>query len=234
MTRTEELMAKVEAGEMTMQEAIEAAAQKAPKRPTIANRVEWISGLSNLAELEKAIRIAYAKKSKAKGNEVTVAKYEEEIRAGQARKNELLAEINQAEDRVSKAIELGMDPSKLLQDVLADMEDEVAASIADLAAAKNVSKKALKEIMAEQATGIHPDIAARLGDLGQDFLDRYEERKGNGDQRVISLNKKYWTRDQLEEMQAVEPTQEPEAAPKKKKGKGKKAQAEGGSNEVAE
>lgn len=224
MTRLEELQAKVEAGEMTMQEALEAAAQKAPKRPTIANRVEWISGLSNLAELEKAIRIAYAKKSKAKGNEVTVAKYEEEIRAGQARKNELLAEINQAEDRVSKAIELGMDPSKLLQDVLADMEDEVAASIADLAAAKNVSKKALKEIMTEQATGIHPDIASRLGDLGQDFLDRYEERKGNGDQRVISLNKKYWTRDQLEDMQAivVDEKVEGEKTPKKK-GKGKKA-----------
>lgn len=224
MTRLEELQAKVEAGEMTMQEALEAAAQKAPKRPTIANRVEWIGQLTNLAELEKAIRIAYAKKSKAKGNEVTVAKYEEEIRAGQARKNELLAEINQAEDRVSKAIELGMDPSKLLQDVLADMEDEVAASIADLAAAKNVSKKALKEIMTEQATGIHPDIASRLGDLGQDFLDRYEERKGNGDQRVISLNKKYWTRDQLEDMQAivVEEKVEEEKAPKKK-GKGKKA-----------
>lgn len=220
MTRLEELQAKVEAGEMTMQEALEAAAQKPAKRPTIANRVEWIGQLANLAELEKAIRIAYAKKSKAKGKEETVAKYEAEIKAGQARKNELLAEINQAEDRVSKAIELGMDPSKLLQDVLADMEDEIAAAIADLAAAKNVSKKALKDIMTNQATGIHPDIAERLGDLGQDFLDRYEERRENGDQRVISLNKKYWTRDQLEDMQAV--AEEPKKnSDKKGKGKGK-------------
>lgn len=227
MTRLEELKAKVEAGEMTMEEALEAAAQKPAKRPTIANRVEWIAGLSNLAELEKAIRIAYAKKSKAKGKEETVAKYEEEIRAGQARKNELLAEINQAEDRVAKAIELGMDPSKLLQDVLADMEDEIAVAIADLAAAKEVTKKTLKEIMSSQATGIHPDIASRLGDLGQDFLDRYEERKDNGDQRVISLNKKYWTRDQLEGMQATVEDKAPvEEEKPAKKSKGKKTKAE--------
>lgn len=225
MTRLEELKAKVEAGEMTMEAALEAAAQKAPKRPTIANRVEWISQLTNLAELEKAIRIAYAKKSKAKGKEETVAKYEEEIRAGQARKNDLLAEINQAEDRVAKAIELGMDPSKLLQDVLADMEEEIAVAIADLAAAKNVTKKALKDIMSAQATGLHPLIIERLGELGPDFLERYEERKDNGDQRVLSLNKKYWTRDQLEEMQAV--TEEKEAEePKTAKGKKGKAAKE--------
>ena len=221
MNRLEELKAKVEAGEMTMEEALEAAAQKPAKRPTIANRVEWISGLTNLAELEKAIRIAYAKKSKAKGKPETIEKYEAEIKAGQDRKNELLLEINQAEDRVAKAIELGMDPSKLLQDVLADMEDEVAVAIADLAEAKGITKKALKDIMTTQATGIHPDIAERLGDLGQDFLDRYEERKGNGDQRVISLNKKYWTRDQLEEMQVTEESKV-EEAPVKKEKKGKK------------
>lgn len=100
-TRIEELLGTGK----TLQEALDIVMKESQvAQPKIVDRVTWISSLGNITELRTATKIAFAKKSKSKGNPEAIARYEKEIKAGQARLNELLAQVD---GDYKKALELG-------------------------------------------------------------------------------------------------------------------------------
>lgn len=163
---------------MTLEEAL-AEVMKGNNQTKITDRVAWISSLDSISELRKATKIAFAKKSKTKsgsGNLDTIARYEEEIRAGQDRLKELLA---QATDW-KKAIELGEDVKGYTNMYIQELEAEVTAKLDKLLEGK--SKSTIKNLIKEQ-----PDI---MIEVPEEVQEVFSERVGNRDMRVVTLVKK--------------------------------------------
>lgn len=159
-------------------------------RTVIANRVEWMGTLNNIAELRKAIKIAFAKKSKAKDKPDTFKKYEAEIKAGQTRLNGLLAEVNQAKDPIAKAVELGEEPTGVVQLVLDHYEGIIDKELKELKDSKKLTDKGLKDLVNNMTRDIPEEIKVRLESLGEEYLEVYNSRANRGDQRVLTVNKR--------------------------------------------
>lgn len=157
---------------------------------TADGRVSWISSLSNIADLKKAVKIAFAKKSKSKDKPASVARYEDEIKAGQARLNELIALINTAEDPIAKAIELGDEESGIVQRILGVFEAGLDDKLSKIQAAKKLTNKQIKDEVNSTSDAVPVSIVVKLGELGPKYLEIYEGRGKRGDQRIITLNKR--------------------------------------------
>lgn len=183
-------------GGMTMEEAL-AELKLAPKaasstgtRTVIPDRVAHMNGMNSISELRKAIKIAFAKKSKGKDKPESVEKYQKEINAGQKRLNELLAEVNQAADPIAKAIELGEEPSSVVQRILDQYEDAADTGLKAVQEAKKLTNKTVKDLVANFDTSTPVEIHARLSGLGEDYLKVYTDRAGRNDQRILTINKR--------------------------------------------
>lgn len=122
---------------MSLEQAL-ADVMKHNPAPKIVDRVTWISELNNLQELRTAIKIAFAKKSKSKGNPEAIARYEKEIKAGQAKLNELLAQVN---GDYEKALELGESIEGAAHIFLQKLADSVNERLDKI---DNISKAELK------------------------------------------------------------------------------------------
>lgn len=205
-SRIKELMADGK----TMEQALAEINTKAPGFGTrqVADRVEWIKTIDSISELQKAIKTAFAKKSKAKGEDA-LKRYEAEIKAGQAHMNELMAQVNTAADPIAKGIELGASEGWVLQRIIDDQEAKVTTEMDARATKAGISKKTLKGLvnLAPEATpdSLH-DVLAKAG---SQFLEAYEARRAKGDTRITTLNKRvYWT----ENFVATPPAPKAEAA----------------------
>ncbi|MGI5881309.1 MAG: hypothetical protein ACOX6L_12160 [Syntrophomonadaceae bacterium] len=184
-----------------LKEALERVLKTRPSvvRPQIENRVEWISSLDNLEELRRAIKIAHAKKSKAKtaGNDVAIARYENEIKAGQDRYNELVAAINTSADPLKAAIENGESVSGVIQMVLQKYEEFLKPELENLADELNLMKKTLKLRIRKASKETPKSILKELEALGPEYLKNYTTRLNNGDQRISTINRRYNLRQDL-------------------------------------
>jgi hypothetical protein len=184
-------------GGMSMEEALQKvldenkpAAGSPRVQMTAEQRVEWIASLNNIAELRKAIKTAFAKKSKARENAETKARYEKEIKAGQARLNELIALINASDDPIAKAIELGEDTSGVIQKVLETYEKGLDEKLKKIQEIKGITNKSLKEEFNSVGATTPAVISVKLSGLGAAYLGAYTKRAEAGDQRVLTLNKR--------------------------------------------
>lgn len=160
----------------TLQEALTLATAKTG-RQTI-DRVAYIKGLTNLVEIRKTRKTAYAKRSKAKDKPETMAKYQLEIDAASVRLNELLAEVNSAECPWKKALEYGETTDGALQYFINEIETEVSEKIDKL----GLSKAKLKALL--QAT--IPDTEF----VPEELLESYTRRIKNRDQRLCVLSQR--------------------------------------------
>ncbi len=164
------------------------------RRPVIEDRETWIRSLDNIQELRNAIKVAFAKRSKSQNNPVSYERYTREIKAGQARLNELIADIQTSQDPLKRAIELGERISGVTQYLLEALEKEVEAELTTFAG--NLSKKALRTRANEQSHEPNKRILDRLEKLGKEYVDYYQERSKR-DIRVQTINRKFNLIDEL-------------------------------------
>lgn len=178
---------------ISLEEALKQAMPKkvvAP-RPTSVDRIALMQEENNIESLRKRIKIAFAKKSKAKGT-ASEDRYQTEIQEGQARLNELLAEINKADDPIAKALELGEAKGTILQMLIKRLEERADISLEDYRVDKNLSAKALKEKINSQGIDPVPEaIAEEFDHYDPAFLAIFSDRAKRNDQRCQTLVRKY-------------------------------------------
>jgi hypothetical protein len=219
---------------MSMEEALQKILEEAmPAKTTGASRIQmtgservnWISSLSNLEELKKAIKVAFAKKSKAKSADKpeTIARYEEEIEAGKARLNELIAEINKSADPIATALKYGESVSGIIQLILDNKEAGLDDKMSVIQSNLKKTNKEFKDMVNATPTETPASVLAKLGELGPEYIKLYEERATKGDQRILTLNKRLnllakesarmTTEEKVAPAPAPEETKVPEAGP---------------------
>ena len=161
------------------------------RQMTSAQREAWISNLETIAEVRKALKIAAAKKSRTDGAE----RYNVEIKAGNERKNELIAAAEAHEDgKLAGYIAYGEAPEKLLQIYIEEIEATVVAALATYE--EKMGKNAIKAIVLGMPNGPNAELVADIETkLGAEAVARFIKR-GNpgeptGDLRVRALNQKF-------------------------------------------
>ena len=120
-----------------------------------------------------------------------IVRYDKEIKAGQAHYNELLARIDSAEDPIAEAKKYNMDPSSMLQRILETLEDGLDDSIKAYKIKEKMTNDELKVTMKKTPAATPDNVTKRLEKFGSEIVKAYNERLGNGDQRIIKVNKVY-------------------------------------------
>ena len=132
--------------------------EKKPPRDNIAR----VNAMTSIADVRKAKQVAVAKKAKASKNPDSVARYEKEIEAAQARLDELLA----ASPTVQDLINNGEDPNRIITAFIKQKEDEFETFSAEHKASKKLLKAISDEIPAsfylELPTSLHDALNARF------------------------------------------------------------------------
>jgi predicted nucleic acid-binding Zn-ribbon protein len=93
------------------------------------DRVQFMHELNEIGAVRKALKTAFAKRSKATKDSDAFNRYNKEIEAGQAKLNELLADVNSSPDPLKRAVELKELPSGVIQLVLDKWEKLVEAKM---------------------------------------------------------------------------------------------------------
>lgn len=185
--RIQELMQE---GGKSLEEALAIVMKETIPSNKIIDRVAHMRSMSNLSELRNATKIAFAKKSKSKDNPEAIKRYELEIKAGQDRLNELLAEIDQHEHRCTRALELGESPEGAVQLWLEDMEAITNRSLEDYILDSKSSRASVRRSIGDQKTETPKSVIENLNRHDNRLLPIYENRLSRGDQRVATLNRK--------------------------------------------
>lgn len=154
----------------------------------VVDRVAHINSLTSLKDLRGAVKSAYGKKSKAAGKEPQASRYQNEIKVGQARINELLAVIAVSDPQTAK--ELGAEPSDLLKLYLDRKGPEIDATLIQLKADNNWSNKDLKLLTNKESADPTTGINEELFGISVEVMDLYYDRGRRGDQLVQTLNRK--------------------------------------------
>lgn len=190
-SRIKELMAEGLELDAAINKAVEETATKGSRvQMTPEARQAYLGEMTNLPNLKKAIKVAFAKKSKAGENVELVSRYKEEIKAGQDRLNVIIADINNSSDPIAKAIEYGDEPTGIIQLILAMSEKGLDDQMSEAQKLLDVSNKELKLLTNKASSGIPNVIGEKLIKLGESYLKEYELRLSRNDQRVISLNRR--------------------------------------------
>lgn len=152
--------------------------------PKVTDRITWIADIDSISEVRKAIKIAFAKKSKTKsgsGNATTMARYQSEIHAGQEKLNTLLSDVNTAETPWMRAYQLGADAKEFTNFYVIDTEKAVNEAL-DLLT-KDKTNAATKTLVHEQPTTLPNDLPELV-------KATIAERLKNLDMRIVTLVKK--------------------------------------------
>jgi hypothetical protein len=174
----------------TTEEALLLTAHMIPRTQVIGDRIEYIKNLQSIAAVRKALHGAQAKLSKSLGKPEQETRYREEIAVAKAKLNELLAIVNADPDPLNRALEMGEDPSGLVQRVIEDEEKEINSQLEKVKVAMKWTKKQLKNQINSCSSQIPEQIFDKLSNVSSMVLGIYENRANGGDQRVITLNKK--------------------------------------------
>lgn len=138
--------------------------EKKPPRDNIAR----VQAMTSIADVRKAKQVAVAKKAKASKNPDSVARYEKEIEAAQARLDELLA----ASPNVQALIDNGEDPNRIITAFIKQKEDEFE----EFSKEHKASKKLLKSISDEIPASFYTDLPTSLHDALTDRFNKSDYR----------------------------------------------------------
>jgi len=184
----------------TTEEALLLTAHMIPRTQVIGDRIEYIKNLQSISAVRKALHGAQAKLSKSLGKPEQETRYREEIAVAKAKLNELLAIVNADPDPLNRALEMGEDPSGLVQRVIEDEEKEINSQLEKVKEAMKWTKKQLKNQINSCSSQTPEQIFDKLSNVSSMVLDIYENRANGGDQRVITLNKKIQLLNKLTEL----------------------------------
>lgn len=185
-----ERMTKMMAEGKTLEEALQIIqSEEKVSNGKVEDRTTWIATLDNISELRNAIKIAFAKKSKSKDKPEAKARYEGEIKAGQAKLNQMLGVIAQETEGVRwiKALELGESLEGSIQWFVQDRENIVNELLEEMFS--SISKAELHRKIVAQSSATSEETKERLNTV-DGALDAFEKRLVANDQRVITLVKK--------------------------------------------
>lgn len=174
----------------SLEQALELTAHMESK--VVGNRIEYIKGLQTLSAVRKARHSAQAKLSKARqaGNKQSIARYEAEVQAANARYNELMAKINKSDDPIKAAIEMGERPSQLTQQMVVAIESELKTQLEQVKKGRKWTNQNLKDRINAQPTTTPQCITERLRKISDEVRDLYEARLKGGDKRVETINRR--------------------------------------------
>lgn len=139
----------------------------------VIDRIAYIQGLTNIQEVRKSRKIAYAKQSKSKDKPEALARYKKEVEVATTRLNELMAEVNQAECPWRKAIELGETVDGAIQFYIQDLENQVAG---DWEKAGKGATKAQIKVFCQKATINLELVPEELRASAKSRIDRKDMR----------------------------------------------------------
>ena len=184
----------------TTEEALLLTAHMIPRTQVIGDRIEYIKNLQSISAVRKALHGAQAKLSKSLGKPEQETRYREEIAVAKDKLNELLAIVNADPDPLNRALEMGEDPSGLVQRVIEDEEKEINSQLEKVKEAMKWTKKQLKNQINSCSSQTPEQIVGKLSNVSSMVLGIYENRANGGDQRVITLNKKIQLLNKLTEL----------------------------------
>jgi hypothetical protein len=184
----------------TTEEALLLTAHMIPRTQVIGDRIEYIKNLQSISAVRKALHGAQAKLSKSLGKPEQETRYREEIAVAKDKLNELLAIVNADPDPLNKALEMGENPSGLVQRVIEDEEKEINSQLEKVKEAMKWTKKQLKSQINSCSSQTPEQIVEKLSKVSSMVLGIYENRANGGDQRVITLNKKIQLLNKLTEL----------------------------------
>jgi hypothetical protein len=176
----------------SLEEAIALTQHMIPQTRVVGNRVEYIKSLNSIAAIDKASHGAHAKLSKARqaGNAEAIARYMEEIDTAKVRKNELVAQVNESNDGLKKALDLGLGASGLVQMVVEREENKAKVILEQVKKALKWTNKMLKSKINEQSTDTPEWLDKLLLEVSPDCQKIYADRLAGGDKRVETLNRR--------------------------------------------
>lgn len=132
-------------------EGTEASAEKAPKekkeKKPARDNIAYVSGLTRIDLVRKALQVAIAKKAKSAGREDAVKRYENEIETAKKRLTELVDQAKNSGNVVQGLIDLGEEPNKVLTHFIQDKENAFEAYLTDKGF--KVSRNILRQVSNE-------------------------------------------------------------------------------------
>jgi hypothetical protein len=185
MSNVERIAAKVQelidSGKSTDEALREVLEAELPKARTGKDNIANIKALRNIPELRRVRKIAYAKISKSKGKEDSIARYKKEIEACDLRINELIAEVNAAEIPWKKAMELGEDAAGALNYFIPDFKDRVDGAL------DRITKDMTKAKIKSQLQDLQAKVPSQVPD---ELKAAFQERVDHSDMMLITICKK--------------------------------------------
>jgi len=161
--------------------------------PDKEDRIKWIKTVENMSVLQKQMHKSHAKKSKAKkvGNEEAVQRYNKEIETARDRLEVLRAKAKESEASIQELVKLGAKPSTIIQTWVKEKESEVNKQLEEIKKKEKWGNKDTKKKILEQKAILPEEYVKELKDLGEEYLTNVVERAKRGDQRIITIVKKY-------------------------------------------
>jgi hypothetical protein len=177
----------------SVEEAILATQHLIPNSRVIGNRVEYIKNLNSIAEVDRANHTAHGKLSKARkaGNQEAIARYLEEIRVSNERKNFLEAQISKSDNPFQAAVSLGASESGLVQMLIAQEEAKARETLEQAKKALQWTNKMLKTTRNNQDTATPQWFLDKLAEVHPNCPKLYQDRLAGGDKRVETLNRSF-------------------------------------------
>ncbi len=147
--------------------------------------LDRLEEMDTIAEVRRFIQIAHAKKSKAKGKPEVEARYEEEIRLGQEKLNELLAMV----DDPKELLEKGEDTSRVLQAWILKKEGDLKSEMMRIGAITgkdNLTRRA-KSLLKEVEIYVAPELEKEIEETIPEGSSIFKDRLERGDKRVWNI-----------------------------------------------
>ena len=194
-TKVEEMMAKVQSGEMTLEQALTAMANTQKVTQPRVDHIAEISGMNTLTELAVAYKKAAAKMSSAKRRaglkyeeDPSYLKYKAEFELTQTRKNELYASVADMEDRVEAIIKIGGSDQAIIQEFLNQEKEILMDELLKVKTRKKLTNEDVHKLVAKAPATAPQELLDILENYREGLSEAYLSRNGN-DQFVIKLNK---------------------------------------------
>ena len=195
-TMVQELMAQVQAGELTLEEALSKAAETGAKKGPQA-RVDHIAvanETNTIEDLQKLYKKAAAKMSSAKKRagdayetDPAYLRYQAEFEAVKARKNEVYAAVAEVADPVEAAIKAGEKIGSILQAFMNQEKQLLEDEILKIKARKQLTNAELALELKKTSSKPTKEMLTKMDNYLEGLSQTYLDRNSN-DQFVIKLN----------------------------------------------
>jgi hypothetical protein len=159
---------------------------KSGKRSTV-DPIKRIQEMTSIEAVRAAIKVAYAKKSKARENPESLKRYEEEIDIGKKKLNELLVQAQDPQTLLSR----GEEYTRVLQAWIIQKEDDLKEGLRKVGIMTdnyNLTKHG-KELMTNMTLEISDSLKIEMENMDTRIYERFKDRLIRGDKRVENIVK---------------------------------------------